>query len=610
MAQQMIRQTQFTTGEVDIQTWKRTEAPEYLSAAQSLQNCEISTIGLIKKRKGSIFLFNATGYANLNSQMYEFVDRYGVYYLILSANGHFYVFSTPEQANQVIIESGADVVTAYNTDVVTGDTDTAIIATLDTPYIFEDLPNIDYTQDNDNLILVHPSYPPARIYISAYTVGVPTFAYAPLDIYPLPAYDFGNINYNPFTVSLSVSGSTLTFTVSGAGAGAYNNDWVGGQIIGGGATDTQPVGYAIITAVAPGSNTTTFTATVQIPFQTSGYATSGAQYSIRQPAWSAALGYPSACLFFQNRLWLANTPTLNNAIFGSKINQPVSFDVGTGADTDAIVYTIGQTGTGAIYWLNGGKQLEIFTQNFEFACPQDQNSALTPATFSVRQQSSYGASSNLKPVTYINDSYYIAKTGNAMVNYHYNGIGLTYSSSNISAASSHLVKNPDNRALQRGDSISQDNFIYFLNKFDNTLTTFQFASETSLAALTPATYQSSVNLIDITTINNAVYILKYYTKTGAFIIEEFNNDVKMDCVTVANMDSSGLIIGLALFNGYTIQVIFENQDYGQYVVANGQVMVDNPNGFSGTVFVGFLYDVVITPMYVFAGAEASPSSSK
>jgi hypothetical protein len=111
------------------------------------------------------------------------------------------------------------------------------------------------------------------------------------------------------------------------------------------------------------------------------------------------MGYPSKVIFFQNRLWFANTKTLNNTIFGSKINAPVNFDVGVGQDTDAIIYTLGQSDSGGIVWMNGGKQLEIYTANYEFVAPQDQNTGLTPGTFSVRQQAAYGVSEKLKPIS-------------------------------------------------------------------------------------------------------------------------------------------------------------------------------------------------------------------
>ena len=590
MTGKIIRQTMFTSGEVDVSTWKRTDVEQYLTAAQSLLNMEVGTTGLCRKRKGTssaILASSVTGRAEIASQGYEFVDKYNRHYLCLTANNLTYIY----------YKSG---------------TTLTYVQSVATPFLTADLGSVDYTQDNDSLIMVNPNYAPLRIYISNYNVypAMPTFSWQYLNIYPLPAYDFNLINYNNFTVTLSVSGNQLTFNFVGVGANpGYDNSWIGGQIIGGGASTTQPIGYAIIIAVAysaGGGGTVTFTATVQIPFQTSGYATSGNQYSIRQPAWSAALGYPQCTLYFQNRLWFANTQSLNNTIFGSKINAPISFDVGTGADTDAIIYTIGQTDAGAIEWLNGGKQLEVFCQNNEFACPQNESAGLTPGNFSIRQQSSYGAFSTLKPITYLNDSYYVTKSGNALMNFHYNGIGLTYASSNISAASSHLVSRPTNRALLRGSDTSQDNFVYFLNFGNGTITALQFAAEYKLAALTPVVFQEDVGVIDLVTIDNTVYILKYYTKTATYTLEYFDNNSRIDGTLATTMNSAGLITGLDIYNGYTVQVVFQNQDYGQYLVAGGQITVSNPHGYSGDVTVGFLYTNAVVPMYPASGVNESP----
>lgn len=610
----MVRQTSFATGEVDIAVWKRTEISEYLTAAQSMQNMEVTTTGSARKRKGTEFLLNATAYANPNSRMYEFIDKNNNYYLLMSANEKFYVFDAPTDSVQVITSRGNNVVTGRGTNVVAHSNGLPFVQEITTPYLTTDLDEIDYTQDNDSLILAHPIYAPGRIYISSYATDPPTFAFQYIDIYPLPAYDFNTINYNNFTVTLSVASTPpiLTFEFVGVGADpGFTNAWIGGEILGGGVSDTSPLGYAIITAVsysASGSGTVTFTGIVQLPFEkdASLYARKGSQYSVRQPAWSAALGYPAKVLFYQNRLWFGDTQALPTTVFGSRINSPINFDVATGRDTDAIIYTIGQTNSGRIVWLNGGKQLEIYTENYEFACPQNENVALTPSTFSIRQQSSYGASSRLKPTTYVNDSYYANKTGKAFVNFHFNGVGLTYVASNISVASSHLVKNPTNRALLRGSDSSQDNFIYYLNPTDSTLTAFQFASEYKLAALTPVVFQESVILVDIVTVDNEVYLLKFYDLTNTYAIERFVESIKIDSSREADMDAQGLVTGLSMFNGYTVQVVYRNQDFGRYLVEGGEITVNNPDEIADTVSIGLLYDAELIPMYPFAGPKAAP----
>ncbi len=57
MATELIRQTMFSSGEVDPINFKRTDFKDYLTAAQSLLNVEVGTTGLAKKEREANFLF-------------------------------------------------------------------------------------------------------------------------------------------------------------------------------------------------------------------------------------------------------------------------------------------------------------------------------------------------------------------------------------------------------------------------------------------------------------------------------------------------------------------------------------------------------------------------
>jgi hypothetical protein len=600
MPTEFVRQTKFTTGEVDVQNFNRTEFEDYLTAAQSLLNCEVGTTGLAKKRKGTQFLIDVTPNASANSALFDFNDKNNQPYLLLMSPSATWVY--------IINADGS--MTLY--------TPIPIV----TPYLVNEIQDVDWTIDNDSIIFTHPKYAPQRIY-ATYPGSVTTFNLQSLNIgsviYPPPAYDFGNINYNQFTVTYSGgTGPVLTFQFTGLGSDpGFTNDWIGGQILGIGNSPEQPIGYAIITAVSYSAGTTTFTANVQIPFQATGFPTVGSQYIIRQPAFSSALGFPSKTIFYQNRLWFANTATLNNTLFGSRINQPLNFDVGSGGDADAIIYTIGLSDSGPINWLNAGKQLEIYTPKYEFAAPQEQNIGLTPSTFSIRQQSAYGASSLIKPSTYINDSYYVNTEGNAIINFHYDGIGQTYTSTNISLHSTHLVKNPISSAIIRGSDTNQDNFIYYLNP-DSTITAFQFSLENKLAALTPVdfnqnplngvnsnsvTNNNAITVQDLVAINNEIYMLKFLVKSGRFVIEKFTSDLKIDSWSTRYMSQTGVVSGLVFFENYWMQAIINGQDYGQYLVQGGTITVEGTFSQAQNITLGILFPVRIIPMYIFAGAQ-------
>lgn len=610
----LIRQTNFFLGEVDPQVYKRSEFNGYLTAAQQLLNCEVGTTGLVRKRRGSQFVLDASDYAVHNSVMFEFYDKFNNYYMIMAGEEKFYIFNAPSETVPVVTHDGTLVVTRRGSQVVAANISFDFIMDVDSPYSQMDLGLLDYTNDADSIIFSHPNHPPARIWISDYTTDPFTFSYAALDIYPPPTYDFNTVNYAGAPVTFTNPTATtfrIVLTLAAGPAAVYTNDWINGIIIGLGASDTDPIGYGIITAVShPTATTVQFDGNVVVSFAAAAdMPTIGSRYSIRQPAWSDDLGWPAHTFYYQGRLWFGNTASLPTTVFGSKINNPINFDVGTGRDVDAIVSTIGHTDCGPITWLNGGKQFEIYTANLEFVCPQDTNTALTPSTFTIRQQSAYGSSSYLKPLSYVNNSYYASKTGKSLVNFNFTGVGLAYQSTNISVISQHLAKNPTARALLRGTDSSQDNIIYFLNP-DHTLTAFQFQSEVKLAALTPVEFESDVELIDIVSINNVIYILKYYVLAQRYAVERLTENVKIDGYITKEMPDSGVITGLEQFNGYTVQVVYENQDLGEYPVADGTITVNNPNNIADTVSIGLLYNVTITPMYIFGGRNNAPIKKK
>lgn len=600
MTTQMIRQTLFTTGEIDVVNYKRTDIEGYLSAAQSLENCEIAITGLARKRQGTQFLLDVSTYADIFSQLYSFRDNLGNYYIVMSAPTIFYVFS---------IDANTLALALYTT--VTG-----------TPYQSADLGNLDWALDGDSLVFSSPMYAPARLYIDPASYPTPSFLFQLLGIFPVPAYDFGNINYNNATVTLAASGSTLTMVVSNLPVGAtFTSAWIGGQIVGAGNTDLEPIGVAIITAVSQSGTTATFTATMQIAFNTTTYSTSGSQYSISQPAWSDVLGWPSKTLYYQNRLWFANTQSLPDTIFGSGLNAPLNFDVGTATAVNAIIYNIGQNDTGGILWINGGKQLEIYTENYEFVCPQDQSLALTPGSFAVRQQSSYGSSNLMKPVTYLNDSYFVTRSQNAIVNFHFEGIGLAYTGSNVVLQSSHLLTFPQKACVIRGSDNSQDNFIYF--RVLDAITAFQFAAEYKLAALTPITLSdpSSILIRDIVTVNNNLFMLKSNLGNTLWTLDVMTSLsssaglIKMDGMSTVTLNSDGTVnSGIDYLNGFIANLVFLGNDYGSSIdpvtglpapVTGGVAHFYNPLGLSGGAIIGLVFQVNIVPMYVYAGNSES-----
>lgn len=164
-----------------------------------------------------------------------------------------------------------------------------------------------------------------------------------------------------------------------------------------------------------------------------------------------------------------------------------------------------------------------------------------------------------------------------------------------------MVKNPTKAVLLRGNDTSQDNFIYFLNP-DHTLTAFQFAHEVNLAALTPLSAHEQNEIRDIVSIDNTIYLLKNYKNSEQTVLERMDENLKIDCYEIRHLPEDGLLENLNRFEGITVQIIFNDQDYGLYLVKDGKIKVNNPDKHSGTCFVGLLYPVEIRPIF-FSGAQ-------
>ncbi len=590
-----IRQDVFSVGEVDEINFNETSSALYLKSLKSALNFLITDTGKATKR---------TGFKNINSlssepvgalitpntRLFNFLAADGQYYIIFATNllFSFYKIST-----------------------------NAFVAPVVTPYTEAQLGDLQATNGENNIIFVHPEHIPARLDEIA---GV--FSYLPFVFAVQPSFDFGKVVYNPSTAVMA-GGTTATFTLTLASpAPAFTADWIGGIVIGGGANANDPIGYGIITSVAV-AVTTIIKGTVKIQFKdvllAAGFK--GSDYSIRQPVFTTALGFPGSVIFYQNRIWFGNTKSLKNTMFGSKINQFDNFDVGVGNPPDAIVYTIGDTNTGEIIFLNAGKQIEIYTRNIEYVAPQPQGEALTPSTFSIRPQSSYGVSDLCEPISYENDSYFIGRGGKSLFRFQFQGLGEAYLAENISVASAHLIKQPRRRAIVQSTVNSQENYLFYLNP-DSTLTVYQFSDIANINAFTPLQVGNgiatgdiiigdSVLVFDIIDVDNKIYMLVSLPQSLKFILVRFDEDVYHDFYQVKNLPLNGIVTGLTDYEGYTVSVAFNGQDFGDYKVAGGSITVVIPPSFvPGDSTIGFTYDAELKPLSIFDGERLTDAFKK
>ena len=96
-----------------------------------------------------------------------------------------------------------------------------------------------------------------------------------------------------------------------------------------------------------------------------------------------ARGYPGACVLHRRRLLLGDFPQATNVLAASAIGDVTDFDVGDGADNDAIVEPIGSDGTMNIRHFASTEQLLIFTEAGPYYIPEQVAAPLSPTNLEI-----------------------------------------------------------------------------------------------------------------------------------------------------------------------------------------------------------------------------------
>lgn len=100
---------------------------------------------------------------------------------------------------------------------------------------------------------------------------------------------------------------------------------------------------------------------------------------------SAARGYPGACALHRTRLLLGRFPAIENLMCASTVGDVTDFNVGTGADSDAIVETLGRDTTVKIRHFASTEQLLVFTEAGPFYVPEQVTAPLSPTNLELLQ---------------------------------------------------------------------------------------------------------------------------------------------------------------------------------------------------------------------------------
>ena len=588
-------QTNFSVGELDPLLRARTDLQQYSNALETAQNVIVQPQGGVSRRPGTKYIHNF-GASFTDFKIIPFEYSVTDSYTLVFVDQRIYVFKGGVlQTN--INGSGNDYITA-----------TAITASM--------LDELNFTQAVDTLILCHEDLQTQRLVRNSDTSWtlsdlplsfIPQYAYA-LDFHQptftiTPSAIDGNIEITASSATTDTgtaqAGSSSTITLK-TSSSFTSDDQPNGMFIkitaGTGSGQTRHVeDYVASTKVltvypdwdtAP-DNTSSYSiqpfwesavgeyavavsgfgraryieyvsntkmkAYVETPFFDTDAIVSGDWESEHgyEDTWSSTRGWPRSAAFHEGRLFFGGAKSRPNTIWGSKVIDYFNFDTGTGLDDEGVEATINTNQLNVITHINSGPDLQIFTTGGEFIVAQANIDPITPSTFLVKPQSRIGS----KPGVPIEDlqgaTIFVQRQGKSIISFQFTDTTASYGTTPLSVLSSHLLNDPVDMSVRRATSTDETDRLFLVNN-DGTMAVYSILQSQNIIAPSKFVTDGSYIAIGNELATTYCIVKRNVGGTDVYYLEQFDDDVTLDCAKTGGAASSVLIGHL---HGKTLEII-------------------------------------------------------
>jgi hypothetical protein len=409
MPKASVIMTNFSSGELSPRLDGRVDLQQYYNACRTLENMVVTSHGNADRRPGTYYVATAKTLG----------DKVRLIPYIKDAS------------NKYILEFGDEYIRVYKDhDQVTGPYEIV------SPYAVEDLFELKFYNNKNELYIVHPSYALRKIVCTDdthFTLSTPT----------LTGWDESTVK--------NITGATNAspIVITSVAHGFVNGDKVFIKDIEGSIIHPPQTGGSIFNfsdiSIVVGMieiNDCSFEVANKTADTFELKGTDGTNYktyvsggTVRKVGsiFASADNYPACLTFFEGRMIIANTNNNQNKIFGSKSNEYTDFEFGVN-DGDAWEY--GVPTENAIRWLTAKSDILIGTEGDEWILSGG-GYPITPTNVTLKRQSSYG-SANIQALPINENIFYIQKGFRKIREFGYNRDQDTYLSPDVTNLAEHV----------------------------------------------------------------------------------------------------------------------------------------------------------------------------
>lgn len=159
----------------------------------------------------------------------------------------------------------------------------------------------------------------------------------------------------------------------------------------------------------------------------------------REPAIGPVAGYPAACCFHQQRLWLMGTPLQPDGYFSSNSLKPFRFDVGKGYDGDSVQGAAGLESLSTIRHCVSNGELQIFTPVGEGVFVTRPGEPITPTNQRVDAATGAGCSF-VMPQIFDGATLFVQENGLSVSEFVYSQQLSRFLATPVSTLAGHLLE--------------------------------------------------------------------------------------------------------------------------------------------------------------------------
>lgn len=257
-----------------------------------------------------------------------------------------------------------------------------------------------------------------------------------------------------------------------------------------------------------------------------------------EDVWSNTRGWPKSAAFHEGRLYFGGSKSRPNTVWGSTVINYFDFNAGSGLDDEAVEATINTNQLNTIINLFSGNDFRIFTTGGEFVVLQTGDNPITPASFFVRPQTRLGSKPGV-PVEEVNGaSVFIQRQGKSINAFQFGDTTASYQVQNISALSSHLLKNPIDMAVRKASSTDEADRLFVVNGDDGSMAVYSIMAGQNVIA--PSRFVTDGEFVAVAVDLADVYVIvkRAILNTHYYYLERFEDGLTVDSAKVGGAASS------------------------------------------------------------------------